>query len=398
MSDDQQLIDIQTEIDVDVDSVHADLTEIDVTEIDPETVGVSVDPGDLLSAYERWLLSENHPESTASTYRRSAKHYCWILAHHDDTLTGIKSGRLKQFLKVMAIPESTGDGVDIDPYGDSTIRGRHAGIKRLYDFLGERADQPVENPAEHVTVDFLDGKSKKEQALNDVGFYAVTPDQKDELVDNLPAPSLKHEILVKIGYQAGCRVSEAVSLRVDDIERPVSIQGAGGVVHIPAIKSDKPRKVPYDPSLNRLLDQYLDGYRTGLPGVGPDNEWLFPSGEGDNEHMSEGHANWIVTEAARDSKLRVETYVDKQGNQRTVPTFHSLRHSYAVQSMRNGMNLRDLQRALGHSDIRNTLEYLKALKRGRIERLAKHGAGPRNDGMTIARSQPDIDPEVFLDY
>lgn len=396
------MLDLQLDVDIDVSTVHADLKDIDAKEIDPEIVEPQLesDIPTLLDGYETWLLSEGNTEGTASSYGLAAKHYFWILAHHDDTLTEIDPTRLKEYLKVMATPEiaSEGDGAGLEPYGDSTIRGRYAGIKCLYDFLRDRAsgDDIPNNPGEQITLDFLDKTSKKEEALNDQGFYAITPKQKDELVDNVPAPALKNEILVRLTYQTGCRKSELMQLRVDDIEHPVSIPNAGGVVHVPAVKTDEPRSLPYDPKLNRLLDRYLDGYREGLPGVGPKNDWLFPSGEGDNEHMTGGHANDVVVKAARRSGLRRETYVDKQGNQRTVPTIHTLRHSYAVQSMKNGMNLRDLQKALGHADIRNTLKYLKALTRGRMERLAKHGAGPTNDEAVIARTEPDIDPEVFL--
>jgi integrase len=81
---------------------------------------------------------------------------------------------------------------------------------------------------------------------------------------------------------------------------------------------------------------------------------------------------------------------------KTVPTIHTLRHAFAVQSIKNGMNLRDLQIALGHSDIRNTLEYLKALKQGRTERLRNHSAGPTNDDAEIARTQVDVDPSILV--
>jgi len=113
------------------------------------------------------------------------------------------------------------------------------------------------------------------------------------------------------------------------------------------------------------------------------------------EHGS--HTGSTLAEAADDAGLRREYGTDKREYTKTVPTMHSLRHGFAVQSIKNGMNLKDLQDALGHEDIRNTLEYLKALKENQTERLRKHSPGPTNDEADTARTQPDIDQSVFID-
>jgi hypothetical protein len=175
--------DITEGVDVPIDVVHADLTTFGTDDIDPDTVapeiGTEIDT--LLSGFKSWVESEGHPESTSSSYKRAVKHYLWMLQHDEsNTVTDIEPSRVKDYLKMMATPSlatDTDDSTDIDPYGDNTIRGRHAGVKRFYEWLDEKSSGSLDNPAE-ITIDFLENKTKKEQELNDAGFFALTPDQK----------------------------------------------------------------------------------------------------------------------------------------------------------------------------------------------------------------------------
>jgi len=45
-----------------------------------------------------------------------------------------------------------------------------------------------------------------------------------------------------------------------------------------------------------------------------------------------------------------------QGEEDVHP--HTLRHSFAVHCLKSGMNIRSLQKILGHSDLNTTAEYL----------------------------------------
>jgi len=39
-------------------------------------------------------------------------------------------------------------------------------------------------------------------------------------------------------------------------------------------------------------------------------------------------------------------------------TIYSMRHSYATMALRSGVDVRTLQRRMGHADIKTTMEYL----------------------------------------
>ena len=39
-------------------------------------------------------------------------------------------------------------------------------------------------------------------------------------------------------------------------------------------------------------------------------------------------------------------------------TIYSMRHTYATMALRSGVDLRTLQKRMGHSDLKTTMEYL----------------------------------------
>jgi integrase len=78
-----------------------------------------------------------------------------------------------------------------------------------------------------------------------------------------------------------------------------------------------------------------------------DDKWVFPAKAGKNT----GNAQWVKTIAIR---AGVDFEVGKV-------TSHTFRHSAATRLLRAGMDIRKLQRFLGHKNIQSTLVYLHSL-------------------------------------
>lgn len=141
----------------------------------------------------------------------------------------------------------------------------------------------------------------------------------------------KHKLMLSIAYGAGLRVSEVVNLRVRDIDiSSLCITIAGGKGHKDRI-SLIPEKLVHE--LSREV--------AGKEGT----DYLFESERGGR----------LTTRSAQ----MVMTVALKKANITKGATFHSLRHSFATHLLENGVDIRHIQKLLGHSSITTTQQYTK---------------------------------------
>jgi site-specific recombinase XerD len=143
-------------------------------------------------------------------------------------------------------------------------------------------------------------------------------------------PSLRYRAALMTCYGAGLRVSEAVALKVSDIDSKRMLlrveQGKGG----------KDRYAMLSPRLLEVLRVY---FRAARP-----QEYLFPSPR-TGRHLNAAS----LQQACRDAWLR-------SGLRKRV-TVHTLRHSFATHLLENGTDVRVIQVLLGHSRIDTTARY-----------------------------------------
>lgn len=142
----------------------------------------------------------------------------------------------------------------------------------------------------------------------------------------------KHQALLSIIYGCGLRVSEAVALQVKDLD------GERHLLRVAQGKGAKDRMVPLAPGLLQVLRQYWR-IRRPMP-------WLFPS-----ELLPDKHLH-ITTPQKVYHQAKGASGIQKGGG------IHALRHAYATHQLEQGVPLHELQRLLGHSDLRSTQRYL----------------------------------------
>ena len=142
----------------------------------------------------------------------------------------------------------------------------------------------------------------------------------------------KQRALLMTVYSAGLRVSEAVTLKVTDIQRDrMSIrvnQGKGG-------------KGRYTLLSERLLLELRVYWEIKRPPV-----WLFP---GRNIH------NPMTT---RNAQGYYERATEKAGIKK-IGGIHTLRHCFATYLLESGVDIRTIQILMGHSSILSTVRYLQ---------------------------------------
>lgn len=148
-------------------------------------------------------------------------------------------------------------------------------------------------------------------------------------------PSLKYRAALMLCYGAGLRISEALSLKVADIDSHRML------LRIQQGKGHKDRYAMLSPRLLDVLRRYI---RSTLPRTWQPQDFLFPSWKKDR-HLS----TTSLTIACREAVLRA-------GIAKHV-TVHTLRHSFATHLLENGADIRVIQVLLGHTRIDTTARY-----------------------------------------
>jgi integrase/recombinase XerD len=150
--------------------------------------------------------------------------------------------------------------------------------------------------------------------------------------------ALRDRALLEVLYGTGARISEAVGLDVDDVDRvdgTVLLRGKGG----------KDRRVPIGSYALAAVDGYLTRARPELAAVGTSDRAgaLFLNSRGGR--LSRQSAWTVLVKAA-----------DRAGVTRDVSP-HTLRHSFATHLLEGGADVRVVQELLGHASVTTTQIY-----------------------------------------
>jgi len=151
-----------------------------------------------------------------------------------------------------------------------------------------------------------------------------------EVFDLDTVKGLRDRIAVELMYASGLRVSEVVSLEVNNIdlnERTIRITGKGS----------KERMVVFYPSLVLFIKEYLEER--------PDktNPILLENEKG--KQMTTRNIQYMLDKAALKAGITMKVHP------------HMLRHSFATHLLDNGADLRVVQELLGHSNLSTTQIY-----------------------------------------
>ena len=146
---------------------------------------------------------------------------------------------------------------------------------------------------------------------------------------------LRNAAMMEIMYGAGLRVTELISLKIQDINLDANFLRVMG-------KGSKERMVPIGSKAHNSVEQWLgEGRRQLLKGIS--SPYLFIARAG---RPMTRQAFWKL----------IKKYA-LQANINAGITPHTLRHSFATHLLEGGADLRSVQTMLGHSDISTTQIY-----------------------------------------
>ncbi len=145
----------------------------------------------------------------------------------------------------------------------------------------------------------------------------------------------RDKTMLEVLYATGLRASELMALNTRDIDLRKNTVRCLGV-------GSKSRVIPVDPSVARLIKEYIDVVRPDL--LSNEKEVaLFLNRRG--ERLTR-QGFWQI----------VQGYADKVGLSGKV-TPRSLRHSFAAHKLKSGADLESVQELLGHAHISTTRAY-----------------------------------------
>ncbi len=155
-----------------------------------------------------------------------------------------------------------------------------------------------------------------------------------EEVENLisATTNVKHKAILMLAYSAGLRKTELQQIK------PQAIDSKRMLVHISQGKGKKDRFSILSQKTLTLLRFYYSMYRP--------QTYLFESQQYKGRYLAATSLSGIVKNNAK-----------KAGIKKNI-SFHTLRHCFATHLMESGVNLKIVQKLLGHNSIRTTSRYL----------------------------------------
>jgi integrase/recombinase XerD len=156
----------------------------------------------------------------------------------------------------------------------------------------------------------------------------------------LEGMGLRDRALLELLYATGARVSEIVSLDLDDVKESSSNEGEITTLRLLG-KGRKERIVPIGSFARKAIEDYIVRLRPSLQKSG--QRALFLNARGGR--ISRQSAWNIVLEAAERSGL----------DGKVSP--HALRHSFATHLLDGGADIRVVQELLGHASVSTTQIY-----------------------------------------
>ena len=192
------------------------------------------------------------------------------------------------------------------------------------------------------------------------------------------AIDVEHRLLAQLLYGTGMRITEAIGLRVKDVDferRAVIVrQGKGGKDRVVMLPASLVSALREQVARSRLL--WAQDRERGVAGV------YMPDAL-DRKYPRAGASwawHWIFPQACLsvDPRTGIErrhhafdqTFqrafkraVEGAGIERPA-TPHTLRHSFATHLLQAGYDIRTVQELLGHSDVSTTMIYTHVLKLG----------------------------------
>ena len=273
---------------------------------------------DLIQAYENYLSKVKHASAnTIASYMRDIRQFSqWLNVTEGIDVIDASQLNIAEYLRHQEQEGRSG----------ATISRCLASLKNFYLYLVSSGFLE-KTPVMDIRIDR--GEKKLPQILSgrEIELLLAQPICID-------GKGYRDKAMLEVMYATGMRVTELISLDVDDVNLEQGLIKCEG--------SKKSRAIPLYPMALRALTIYMNEIRDSMI-ADPDETALFVNVGG--ARMSR-QGFWKILKHYQET-----AHIDKE------ITPHTLRHSFAVHLLENGADVGSLQELMGHCDISSTQLY-----------------------------------------
>ena len=211
---------------------------------------------------------------------------------------------------------------------ESTISRSLASIRSLYQYL-IRVKKIKKDPTMTIESPKISKRTPNILTSKEVELLLDQPKDVD-------LKGTRDKAMLEFAYATGMRVTEMISLDIDDVKLDEGYVVCRG--------RSKSRNIPLGSMSLKALKEYIDDARPYLI-RDESEEALFVNVNG--------------TRLTRQGFWKIVKYYKEQAHIEKDITPHVLRHSFATHLLQNGADLKAIQTMLGHSDISSTQVYMQ---------------------------------------
>jgi len=277
---------------------------------------------DLIQAYENYLSKVKQASAnTISSYMRDIRQFSnWLRENENVEIVDATQLNISTFLAHL-------EGEGRTP---ATLSRSLASLKNFYAYVvstGFLEKTPV------TQIHVNRGEKKLPQILTgrEIELLLAQPVCVD-------AKGFRDKAMLEVMYATGIRVTELISLDIDDVNLEQ------GIIKCNAAK--KARVIPLYPAALKALSVYIRDVRESMLAV-PSERALF--------------VNISGVRMSRQGFWKILKHYQSTAHIEKEITPHTLRHSFAVHLLENGADVGSLQELMGHSDISSTQMYTQLI-------------------------------------
>lgn len=279
---------------------------------------------DYVADYTRYLTEEKRAQAnTVNSYVRDLNQFrTWLMSTGTTDLRRVRKENVDAYMQYMS---SKGKS-------PATITRSAASIRSFYQYMLQRG-AVRQNPAKAVAAVKVERKYPEILTGREVELFLEQPKCVDD-------KGFRDHAMLEMLYATGIRVSELISLNVEDVNLTAGF--------IRCVGRGKERIIPMYAAAVKALRDYLEFIR---PRIIADKE----------EHAL--FVNMNGERMSRQGFWKIIKYYQEKAEIKKDITPHTLRHSFAVHLLENGADLRSIQEMLGHADISSTQIYVNVVQK-----------------------------------